>query len=431
MSKKANKKNLTGGNSAATIAVAEKVPGGKRKKFLDFNISTSNANTGTQQYGAGQSIRSRSLRAGNGSRQSGPRGRNMGDTGHVEHLTDHLSMHIPLNREMVAEVTASEVAFTVVSFDINPGLAEVFAWMGLTAQNFQKYYFKQLRFHYVTQCSGYAIQGQQGKVVLAFDLDSLEGPPDNLKQALSIAPSIMTIPSESVTLEVPSNLLSPENGLFVRKGVVPGDLKTYDIGRLYLITEGVVGESGPLGVLEVEYEIALQRPRIAGIALTSNPSAITFRTTKSSYGVPGGPYLLGDTTIGFTPWNDLAAAGAFPAWPQIGSLAAGLDPNGVIRLPQGRYRFTIWVFHTVANTGFNLQVNVTGPPPATVISYGVMADSYASAITSTGENATFPVVCALDGISEVKLAISTGGSIATGALMVNLMIEYMRPGFEM
>lgn len=427
MSKKGNKKNLVGGNSAATIAVAEKVPGGKRKKFLDFNISTSNANTGTQQYGAGQSIRSRSLRAGNGSRQSGPRGRNMGDTGPVEHATDHLRMSIPLNREMVTELAPSSTNFNVVSFDINPGLTDVFAWLGLTAQNFQKYYFKQLRFHYVTQCSGYAAQGQQGKVVLAFDLDALEGPPENMKQALSIAPSIMTIPSESVSLEVSPSLLSPENGLFVRKGAVPGDLKTYDIGRLYVITEGIV-TTETIGILEVEYEVALRRPRIAGASLSPNPSGITLRSLNVANTIPGSPYV-GDTGNGWSAWDDLTPTWPYNLWPQIGTLPVTISSIGGIMLPQGRYRLTAWVYFSIYTTGYNLAVHLTPPAPAAASSF--LAGISDSAASSKMLACACPVVCDAEGVTEMRLGLQIGAAApASGITFVQIMLEYMRTGFE-
>lgn len=157
------------------------------------------------------------------------------------------------HRELVTAVDGS-VAFNLDSFGVNPGRASVFPWLSGVALSFEEYRFRKLEFHYVNSCG----TATTGSVALAFCYD-----PDNLDatsmtEVNNISPSVISSAYSPVCLKVPVNRLN-QTLHYVRYAEEVDDLKEYDIGSLFVVTEGQAA-AGIVGNVFVDYTVELIRP---------------------------------------------------------------------------------------------------------------------------------------------------------------------------
>jgi len=134
------------------------------------------------------------------------------------------------HREMVADVTSTGLAFNTKCVELNPGLFATFPWSSWIANNFETYIFRDLSFDYVPSCSS----ASAGVVALVVDWDAADTGPGSLVEATSNAASIHGAAWQPHTLHCARQSLSRRGPLFTRMGVESGDIKTYDIGSLYV-----------------------------------------------------------------------------------------------------------------------------------------------------------------------------------------------------
>jgi len=402
---KGKKKNIGGGEGGGSSASVGRKP--RNQRFFDLSVSTSNANSGTQQYGAGQTIRSR---------HAPPRrGRNLGDTGHVDHGTSVFKAELGWQCEPILDLNAS-TGLDVTSVAINPGLP-AFAWASKVIGGYEKYSFSQLRFKFVSSLSGYATDGQQGSVVLAFDYDALEGPPTTLDQALTYNPSVLTMPAQSVTLDVDHKLCTPDRGKYVRTGPVAGDLKTYDSGVLRVCTEGMVG-TGPIGRIMVEYFVVGIKPRVSPPALSYYADGTTLRWDAVNPGLTG--------TIGSDPSYPWVLSGGANTWPNLGSLPINIEAAGVLHFPQGRYLLHYQLVYGGTSTGSTLSCYILNPATGGYDFFYVGSNSYASASTASLQGSA-PLVISQSGGTSVYFTHAWNG-VAGASGSCALCIQHLAMG---
>jgi hypothetical protein len=151
--------------------------------------------------------------------------------------------------ERVTTISGS-VAFNVVdSLPCNPGLAGSFPWLSGHASLYDKYRVKKLIYKYKN------LKGtnSDGNVLMSFDYDTLDCAPTTAVEMTQSTLYVDGAPWRLFQLSV-----KPDGReLFVRTGLVAGaDLKSYDMGRLHIATEGCADTSDH-GYLEVEYDIEL------------------------------------------------------------------------------------------------------------------------------------------------------------------------------
>lgn len=149
-------------------------------------------------------------------------------------------------------VSAASTALAVVPFDVNPGLGSVFPWLSDVANRFDKYKFTSVKFRYVPQAAA-----QAGTVTLAFDFDPNDDAPSTMSEAATYHDYVMTSiwNTADLSLDLGNGDKLPQKN--TRPGM-PGadlDLNMYDVGKLYLLTEGAA--AGVLGYLEVIYTVNL------------------------------------------------------------------------------------------------------------------------------------------------------------------------------
>lgn len=177
------------------------------------------------------------------------------------------------NVERICEVGASE--FTGIKrYQINPGLMTTFPWLSNIAGSFDRYMFKRLVFRYKPTCP----TTTNGQVVFAWDYDALDPIPRNNREMCQETFWKAISPWQSASFAIPGI----NKNLYTRNGVIAGsDLKTYDIGQLFISVEL---DADAVGYVEAEYDVVLKdkQPDFISEAPRSNTSLYLSGTSLSS-----------------------------------------------------------------------------------------------------------------------------------------------------
>lgn len=165
------------------------------------------------------------------------------------------------HREYVADVIAgvgTPTGFDLIALAINPGQAATFPWLSKVAANYESYQFDLLKFCYETE----APTSLGGTLIMTLDYDASDSAPTTKQQAMAYRSAVRSAPwSPCEHLSLMEDLRKSKTN-FVRPGPQPinTDIKTYDIGNLFLISQGVTTPAAAMGELYVEYSVRLMTP---------------------------------------------------------------------------------------------------------------------------------------------------------------------------
>lgn len=167
------------------------------------------------------------------------------------------------HRECVCEIqghTTFEAAHNVVA--LQPGLAASFPWLCGLAARYEKYRFRKLKYSFVPIVSA----STNGVVSMVPDYDALDPAPTTFINAMQYAGAKSSPVWQQFSLVVPKKTLMPSDDTFYVRteglGAAVADLKTYDIGNLFICCEGMAADHTVVGHLYVDYEIELITPNI-------------------------------------------------------------------------------------------------------------------------------------------------------------------------
>jgi hypothetical protein len=172
-----------------------------------------------------------------------------------------------VHREYVAEV-AGTTAWTTTKYPIQAAIQTLFVWLSTVASNFEKYRFRKLRFCYETESP----TSQAGSIVFVVDYDALDAAPTSKQEALSSKCFARGAPWEEFSVDCDLSSDAQVVKLWTRSTDVPSgaDARLYDVGNLFVGTQGA---SGSTGELWVEYDVELHTPQAAnpvGAKLTAS-----------------------------------------------------------------------------------------------------------------------------------------------------------------
>jgi hypothetical protein len=181
--------------------------------------------------------------------------------------------------ELIATVTG-QTAFTIIQYAMNPGNSTTFPRLSRIAQLFEKYSFEQLEVYFQHDVSQYATQGQQGLVLLSALYDAASAAPTTKTQIEACKPRVICMPNQNSLLRLAKERMHPRGyPLFIRPSTLPGgtDIKTYDIGNMFLTVQGMVG-AGEVGELHVRGRVKLYDEILdaSSVASPSNNQIIGF-----------------------------------------------------------------------------------------------------------------------------------------------------------
>lgn len=163
--------------------------------------------------------------------------------------------------EFVSDIISSGSAYAVTRYAINPGLSASFPWLAALANNYESYKFKSLEYHYKPICA----TTTPGKVIVAIDFDAADSNPTSKLILNSYEGAVSSSPWDLITYKAtPKNLNKFGVQRFVRGGAIPTstDIKTYDIGAVFVGTSNTPSTSTTLGELYVSYTVEFYTPQL-------------------------------------------------------------------------------------------------------------------------------------------------------------------------
>jgi len=159
--------------------------------------------------------------------------------------------------EYIGEVFGS-VTFNANTYVVQPGFVSTFPWLSLMAPLYESYKMHNCAFKFLTEKS----TATNGTVIMAVDYDVQDAVPLNKTSLLSYANATRTQPwADAVYNCNPSDMNKfPER--YVRTAAVAAsDLKTFDVGNLFVATQGCA-DTSVLGELHVSYDIEFKTPQL-------------------------------------------------------------------------------------------------------------------------------------------------------------------------
>lgn len=291
--------------------------------------------------------------------------------------------------EFVAEINGS-VAFATTQYPVNIGQKGTFPWGANVAPNYEKYEFDYLEFYYKREVSEYATNGQSGKVMLNFDYDAADGAPTTKQQVLDTVPHVDGMPcAPMLLLPIDCGEAKRADAKYIRTGVQPAntDIKTYDIGNLYVSTQGCTNTT-VIGELHVRYRCRLKVPIL--------PSGGAQVGQAGSQLVISSP-LLGETAAATTVKGLLFVGATNPVVVQNG-IGAVVASTGLITLLAGTY--LVELFNTSSDVGndcTNSSLEIVST--STLTNYLAINSSYSYTNNGTPANEIFT--------REIKLVHNT------------------------
>jgi hypothetical protein len=169
--------------------------------------------------------------------------------------------------EYIGEI-AGTVAYNVIQYPVNPGQAITFPWLSVEALQWEKYEFLQLEFYLKPEVTQYTTNANSGKVILSFDSDASDAAPATKQAAEDTFPMCDGMPYQTESLVLPKFILnSHTDSFYVRPGNLPGgaDIKTYDLGNLFISTMGQGTAFPNMMELRVRYSCKLMIPVLEAV----------------------------------------------------------------------------------------------------------------------------------------------------------------------
>lgn len=179
-----------------------------------------------------------------------------------------------VHRELIGTLASISDQFTVSAYKLNPGDALTFPWLHVQAQAWEQYRFHRLVFEYVTRSP----TTTPGSVFLVPDYDPSDAPPLNEQKAMSYQGAVENAPWTNFSCALtPSNMQSMGQRKYTRAGNFIGDVRTSDVGVMYVGTAGT--PVATLGKLWVSYDVELFVPQLPVSGLEDNAVTETEQST--------------------------------------------------------------------------------------------------------------------------------------------------------
>ncbi len=359
---------MTGSNSNSKPVQKAKPKGkGKGKRSPGTASATSFA---AAAYASGQRIREPRVKAGQASTR-------------IQH------------RELIGNI-AGTTTFTVnQNLALNPGIAATFPWLSTQASGWEQYRFHRLDFEYVTRSPTSAT----GDVFLSPDYDVLDAPPSTEQEVSTYRDTTEDACWKDQCCKLdPSAMFPIGPRKYVRdSSVATADLKTYDAGRLYVVTNGQANTNS-IGKLWVNYDVEFFVPQ------TTSSSGVPVNQTFAQFNLSANQSLSTGTE-------------ATLVFDEVVSNDLGItNSSGVFTLPRGNWRIQSAIGCSGGTAAATMLVEIQKnsaalSPPNTQQSVCAAVSTHAGelvneAFVSSGGSDTARV--------RVTYTSSTGTLVATG-----------------
>jgi len=219
--------------------------------------------------------------------------------------------------EKVIVSIAGSTGFTVQSvLSLNPGLASVFPWLAPQAAKYQRYRCHKLTARYVP----FSGTGTTGDLMLAPSYEASDPTPTTETQASDNVNSVEDSLWKTVECRMnPGALMGQGTYKFVRPCAVAGDIKTFDMGKLFVITNNAAN-TNPVGKLFLDYDFEFFQPQNLPDPSTTPQQTSFFQQNSSQTWTSTIPAPIHWDTVTFD------------------ALSIGIPASGVFTPPAGCYR---------------------------------------------------------------------------------------------
>jgi len=307
-------------------------------------------------------------------------------TGQVPNMHTSGQSVIVRHKEYIGDVVSSATAgaFNTTSFPINPGMAQTFPWLAGIANQYQEYTFKGLLFEYKS-ASADAIASSTntslGTVIFTTRYNPILPAPTGKVDALNEYYASDAKPSEDFCHFIECDPKeNPFNVLYVRDTTLPFgannnsnnfSLQNYDLGDLFVCTQGLQGTSVVCGEIWASYEVELRKPIITDFdSVQSNGQ---FSLTNAS----------GISTSNYFGTNPVVEQG-FPG----ATVTVTTNTINII----GPYEGSFMVFYYLSGSSGAWSTPSCNPTTNCVVSNVFLADSASALVAPNGGSTTSQII---------------------------------------
>lgn len=231
------------------------------------------------------------------------------------------------HREYVQDATGS-AAFSASSLAINPGLPGTFPWLSTLARSFESYRFEKLSILYETQSP----TTSAGKALLAVDYDASDAAPTTKQQAMAYRSSV----SAPVWSDCEHNSLKEDlekrKSYYVRSGALDAnsDVKLYDIGNLFVCSQG---STGLVGEIYIDYVVRLMTPQLGKVGVGQAIYGIFTGTSNAApyanrSGILPATVISTGTTTSTSTWTFTQPWEGYVSFALTGTTLGNMTPGG-------------------------------------------------------------------------------------------------------
>lgn len=225
------------------------------------------------------------------------------------------------HREYIGDIL-STTAFTIAGYPINAGLSGSFPWLSTCAANYEQYCIRGMVFQFKTTSATSLTSGTStamGTVIMATQYNSVAPAFTSKVEMENHEFSTNAKPSDSFMHPIEcARGETPVSCLYMRQAAVPSgaDQRLYDLGTLYIATQGQQHAGDVIGELHVTYDIELLKPRIQSPALLCMADhyqipATATGTVPNQFGTTV-PTPVAGSNLGTVLRNSVTATIAFP-----------------------------------------------------------------------------------------------------------------------
>lgn len=272
------------------------------------------------------------------------------------------------HREYIADILAgmgTPTPFDLTAVAINPGQAATFPWLSKIAANYESYVFDSLKFCYETE----APSSLGGTLVLTVDYDASDSAPVSKAQAMTYRSAVRSAPwtaCEHISL---GEDLHKSKTYYVRPGAQPPstDIKTYDVGNLFVISQGVTTSQATMGELYVEYSVRLLTPVYEPAPVILNGGTFTAGGTITPVNPLGTAPVADPQNVGVTV--DTSGGSTIITFARAGLYLVGITFTGTV-LTDADYNGGTGTLIELSQT-----VNTAGTSLSGLLSYVALAGS--------------------------------------------------------
>lgn len=182
--------------------------------------------------------------------------------------------------------------FTLESYNLNPANSLLFPWLSNIAGNFQEYQLRGMLVEFKTTASDLSTTLSLGTVIMTADYNVLADAPatkqtmENMENAGSCKPSMSLI----MPIECAPSQTSVSTHLYVGPlDAEVGDLRLYDLCKIFLATVGIPKAGVKIGELWVSYEFAFYKPKLLNFPIAQENLSCAVRYTSPTPENPMNP----------------------------------------------------------------------------------------------------------------------------------------------